>query len=413
MVKRLFITLIILSSAIANGQNNTSSPYSYFGVGLPSFNGSAENRSMEGLSISADSIHYNFQNPAALGKLQLTTYTVGLTQQMTTLKNDTDESEKAKSTSFDYLAIAIPTGKFSFALGIRPRNSVGYRFQESTSSTFARFNGKGGLNNLFLALGYPLYKGLNVGVEGGFHFGKIKSENSFYQDNVQYGTKEMNVASISGFQFRVGLQYEREITEKLRLESSASYTPKASLTSKNERSIATSTINSGLVETIVDQRDITIPNTDFDLPEEWRVGVGISQFHKWMVGVEYQNIGKANYKNTTFTPDNVKFNAINIYRVGGYFIPQYNDNNYLNRITYRAGIRYQDTGLNVNQHDIKEFGMSFGLGLPAGPYMSNFNLGVEYGNRGTTSGGLVKENFVNIFIGLSFNDKWFNKRKFN
>src|SRR5699024_5335171 len=132
-----------------------------------------------------------------------------------------------------------------------------------------------------------------------------------------------------------------------------------------------------------------------------------------MIGLEYENIGTPNYNNTTFNANNVIFKKANIYRLGGFYIPNFNDNNYLNRVTYRAGVRYQESGLNINNQDIKEFGMSFGLGLPAGPYLSHFNIGAEYGQRGTTSAGLVKENFVNIFIGLTFNDKWFNKRKFN
>ena len=37
----------------------------------------------------------------------------------------------------------------------------------------------------------------------------------------------------------------------------------------------------------------------------------------------------------------------------------------------------------------------------------------EYGNRGTENSGLVKESFFNIFIGLSLNDKWFEKRLYD
>ncbi len=413
MIKRLLTAFIILSSAIVSGQENVSSPYSYFGLGLPTFNGSAENRAMEGLSIVADSIRYNFQNPAALGNLQLTSFSVGLTQQFSNLKNGAGESEGAKSTAIDYLALAIPTGKFNFALGIHPRNSVGYRFQESTSSTFARFKGSGGLNNLFLALGYRFSKNFRVGLQGGFHFGKIKTENSFYQEGIQYGTRERSDAGITGFQFRIGAQYQKQIKNKLYLLSGFTYTPEASLTSSNKRFIGTSTITGSGIENIVDERELHLPDTHFNLPSELRAGLGISKFQKWLIGFEYQNIGEANYKNATFIPNNVHFNTIDIYRIGGYYIPDFNDNNYFNRVTFRAGARYQDTGLNINQQDIKEFGISFGVGLPAGSYLSNFNIGVEYGQRGTTNSGLIKEKFVNIFVGLSFNDKWFNKRKFN
>jgi len=60
--------------------------------------------------------------------------------------------------------------------------------------------------------------------------------------------------------------------------------------------------------------------------------------------------------------------------------------------------------------------MSFGVGLPVGtprnPF-SNANIGLEFGKRGTTDANLVKENFVNINISLSLNDRWFQKRKYD
>ena len=78
-------------------------------------------------------------------------------------------------------------------------------------------------------------------------------------------------------------------------------------------------------------------------------------------------------------------------------------------MTYRAGMRYEDTGLVVNGENINEFGISFGVGLPVGRLFSNINVGFEVGSRGTTNAGLVKENFFNTFISLSLNDRWFVK----
>ena len=57
-----------------------------------------------------------------------------------------------------------------------------------------------------------------------------------------------------------------------------------------------------------------------------------------------------------------------------------------------------------------EFGISFGLGIPAGGLFSNVNTTVEFGKRGTTNEDLVEENFVNFQLSLSLNDRWFIKR---
>ncbi len=69
----------------------------------------------------------------------------------------------------------------------------------------------------------------------------------------------------------------------------------------------------------------------------------------------------------------------------------------------------------VSNESIDEFGISFGVGLPVGPLgaVSNANIGVELGQRGTTDQNLVQENFINIRLSLSLNARWFSKRKFN
>jgi len=57
--------------------------------------------------------------------------------------------------------------------------------------------------------------------------------------------------------------------------------------------------------------------------------------------------------------------------------------------------------------------MSLGAGLPITGTFSNVNIGIEFGKKGTTSAGLVQENYLNFSVGFSFNDKWFVKSKFN
>ena len=79
-----------------------------------------------------------------------------------------------------------------------------------------------------------------------------------------------------------------------------------------------------------------------------------------------------------------------------------------------TGIRTKKTGLKINGESINEFGISFGVGLPVGNnFLSNANLGFEFGNRGTTNKNLIKENFINFQLSLSLNDRWFQKRKFD
>ena len=84
----------------------------------------------------------------------------------------------------------------------------------------------------------------------------------------------------------------------------------------------------------------------------------------------------------------------------------------MKKVTYRAGLRYENTGLLINNKAINDMGMTAGFGLPIIGVFSNINIGLEYGKRGTTLSNLVQENYTNISIGLSLNDKWFQKRRY-
>jgi len=412
MTKRFFTLLSLFCAIVSYGQDQISSPYSYFGIGLPTFHGTAENHAMGGISNYTDNYHFNIQNPASLGALRLTTFTVGASQQSSKVDNG-QNTESVKSSGFDYLAVAIPMGKLNFGFGVTPQSSVGYKLENRTETALSRFEGNGGLSKVFLSFGYDLGKNFRIGLEGGYNFGKIKNKSILFQDQVQYGSRETNRSDLGGFSYKFGAQYDLQLNKKTYLNLSTAYSPKSSLTSENERKLATLSINSSGIESIINQKDIDLQDTDFDLPEIFEAGIGIGEKEKWFIGAQYENIGEAAYTNTSFSVNKVKFERANAYRVGGFFVPNPTSLNYLNRIVFRGGARFQETGLRINNETIDEFGISFGLGLPAGPYLSNINLGLEYGERGTTNSNLVKENFVNIFVGISLNDKWFKERKYN
>ena len=111
--------------------------------------------------------------------------------------------------------------------------------------------------------------------------------------------------------------------------------------------------------------------------------------------------------------DSVFENSIR-YSLGGFFIPNYNSfSKYYKRVVYRGGLRYENTGLVLQNKSITDFAGTFGLGLPLGGTFSNINIGLEIGKRGTKYYNLVEENYVNISVGLSLSDKWFVKRKYD
>ena len=82
--------------------------------------------------------------------------------------------------------------------------------------------------------------------------------------------------------------------------------------------------------------------------------------------------------NSPFNSSNDVFVNANSIALGGFIIPNYNSfRKYYNKIVYRAGINYSDLGLKINNQNISEFGINFGVGLPLRGTLSNINLGVE------------------------------------
>jgi hypothetical protein len=214
--------------------------------------------------------------------------------------------------------------------------------------------------------------------------------------------------------YNIGMMYKAKINEKLSFFSSLYYTPKSTLKSENTRNIETVSFNSNFDLEVVDTLEVQTSKTNLKLPQKWSFGAGVGDSKKWLLGAEIslQDIGQlANNYNTI---DNVTYEKYEKYSIGGFYTPNPNPfSSYFKRITYRAGFKYEKTGLIVKSQSINDVGMTFGAGLPITGSLSNVNVGLEFGKKGTTAANLVQENYFVVNVSFSLNDKWFVKRKFN
>lgn len=416
MIKKILISFCLFFSAISWAQEGTSSPYSFYGIGDVKFKGAVENRSMGGVSVFSDSIHVNLQNPASFSHLKFTTFTIGANYNNVKLKTET-QSENATRTTIDYLVVAMPISKkFGAALGLLPFSSVGYKIEnanEDTSQTSSRYFGEGGVNRFFGGLGYKITDNLSIGADINYNFGSISTNSIDFIPIVQYGTRELNSSRVNGVNFNFGMMYNRKITEKMTLFGSMAYSPESSLNIDNERNITTVLVAENF-NFVPQEEGITQTSTSkLKLPSKFVFGVGIGEVRKWMIGTEFTMQQSSNFGNRFNDIDNVDYENSTKFSLGGYYIPNYNSfNKYLERVTYRAGFNYENTGLIINNESINNYGITFGLGLPLGGSFSNINVGFEFGKRGTTNAGLIEENYSNVHISLSLNDRWFVKRKY-
>ena len=425
---------MIVFSTTAIAQQSTSSPYSFYGLGSLKFKGTVENQSMGGISVYSDSIHVNLRNPASYAGSNLSFYnnesrpikfSIGTTFSNTKIETSS-ASDKYGNFSIDYLALALPINKFGFGFGIIPYSSVGYSLQsrnENDDLTF-RYRGDGGINRVFLGFGYQLLKGLKVGVDTHYNFGNITNTSIAFGYNdqgemLQYQSRDDRRSDLGGFSFNFGVILDQKISESLDLTASFTYTPQSEISSKNKNQFSTIAIDANQVEFVqstyeIDLQAINLDNTNLVLPSKISFGAGIGKPRKWFLGFDYTLLEASEFSNRFVEIENSTFEDASSVSIGGFFIPKYDSfSSYWKRIVFRTGVRFENTGLVVNNESIDEFGISFGLGLPVGRLFSNANIGFEWGRRGTTNANLVEENFYNINLSLSLNERWFEKRKFN
>lgn len=437
MIKKLVLVFIAVLAIKSYAQDGTASPYSFYGIGSLKFKGTVENRSMGGMSIYTDSIHLNLRNPAAYGIENLAvygrenrpvTFSVAGSHSRLKLKSDSGE-DKLKSSTFDYLSMGIPLGRLGIGFGLIPYTSVGYKLEtrNSDSSLNERFRGEGGVNRTYLSAGYYINKNFSVGVDVNYNFGNIKNSTIVFDYDpedgtvLQYQSQETNRSDLSGISLNFGLTYKAMISDDLELQSGFTFTPETRLKSRNERSFGSILFNPATnIEFPVDTIDADLAaqgldETEFILPSKFSLGAGIGQPKIWFVGAEYTFQNTKNFKNELYGDTGVDYSNSSTVALGGFIIPEYNSfSSYLSRVVYRAGLRFESSGLNINNTSIDEFGMSFGLGLPVGnDFFSNANIGFEYGKRGTTNNNLIQENFFNFSLSLSLNDRWFQKKRYD
>jgi len=430
MIKNIVVIILLFTSVAFMAQRSSSSPYSFFGIGDEFNMTTVEQSAMGGIGVAFSHYKYlNFTNPAAYSNLRYTTYAFGLLNNDLNIKTN-NTKQNSNSTSLSYLALAFPIGKKAgFSFGVQPISTVGYSLTNTLldsngeGSEITLFEGDGGVNRFYGSFGIKVFKGLSVGVEADFSFGNIENSVTNQRADVALATKYKENTNIRGGSLKFGAQYEHILNEKLIINAGGTVKLGNSLDLTGESltySLSFGGSGSEIVRDTLSQNGEKIINIDgdFKLPIKSIIGVGVGEFDKWYAGLEYENQNAISTSGLSSTTGAFRYGEASRISLGGFYLPNVNSiSNYWERVTYRAGVRYENTGLlvdgsgnNSNFTEIKDFGISFGLGIPL-RRLSTLNMGFEFGKRGTVENNLVEENYFNFRLSLSLTDNWFIKRK--
>ncbi len=467
------VPALYVSQSTSLAQTN-SSPYSRYGIGDMSGKGFAQGFAMGGTNIAMQNdtvamFFINTGNPASYSNLRLTTADLGVNFNRIKLEN-TDTKKTINNASLAYLSLAFPFKKWWVgSIGLIPYSTVGYKVSDhqdiaNVGGVDFLYQGSGGINQFYFGNGIkPLYGLPNLFLKSS-RYSRLKAENKIAKSNrilnrkkslqalslgfnasylfggfsnsrsdiMPYGINSFNARSITTTRvgdvyFDYGAQYSytidsirgRDLREKVKLLFGATFATQSNIAAKIDSLSYTYFKNSAGYEIGKDTvQNIQNAKGKLEFPLSFGFGLGFKKGDRWLVAADYAIQNWSTYK-VFDKPQELK-NSMRA-SLGIQCVPNSKANgkgSYYKRIYYRIGGRYNQTMIELKNTPLIEYAASIGIGLPVGRnfLLQNFsmvNIGVEVGQRGTTTNGLIKEQFFKATLGFTINDRWFIKPKFD
>jgi hypothetical protein len=417
------VALAILAPMFLFAQfnNNTTSPYSRFGIGDLQPYSFGRTYAMGGASIaSRDNRQINLANPASYTAVDSLgfMFEFGFAGKFTNYSNDIT-SMNSNDVNFRYFAMNFRiTDWMATGLGLTPYSDVGYDVKineniDNTGDVLHSYFGVGSLSKAFFGLAIEPVKNISVGANLNYLFGTLNrnSEIYFLSSTDFYNIQKYERIRLRDFGLSLGvqaslpLQNDRKIVIGATIENKPKYTAFFSdLTQKNISSENTSdldTLNFQSKEKSVIQFPLTF-------------GAGISYIKTNSLEINADFYHQSWSKATFFDAKYPNLTDLNKFAVGAEWIPdRFSIRSYLNRIAYRAGLKLEKSYLKFDNQQINDFGISFGVGLPVYRSNSTINVAAEVGRRGTKANNLVIENYAILNLSVNLYDLWFIKRKYD
>ncbi|NJO00572.1 MAG: hypothetical protein HC880_01810 [Bacteroidia bacterium] len=432
--------MLLLGSTWLTAQDLGNSPYSRIGLGdllTPAF---VHQEGMGGTGVSYSLPFYiNNINPALLTLNRRTVLDVGLIGQIK-ISSDRTSTQRDIGGSLGHLALAFPVSKrISTSLGIAPYSSVSFENQvtqnvvNSDFTSNVTFRGSGGLSYLFVATGVELLGGrslrpdtlntrLSLGLKVNYFFGSTIDEtisqlNSSTQD-LSYNVNFYQRDRYNGFIFEPGISFTQRLGKKYKFHLGGAYLVGQNLkaerfTSINRSFSDPSPDNSDNVDTLASDIERKV-----QMPSRLTLGLSLeklderSTFAKWVVSAE---VSLQDWSELVLFDQNQNLDRRLVASVGAQFIPDFTAirPGFWRRTIYRVGARYIQTPISLNGEQVDDLSVSLGFSVPFGRSSTSLNLSLVGGQRGTISDALIQERYLQVFFGITINDNWFVKPKYD
>ncbi len=396
------------------------SPFSSYGLGEQYGTALAQSQGMGGVGFSNPQfLSVNNQNPAMLVYNRFTTFQAGVIGESRTQQSDSI-TEKSGSGNLNYLVLAVPViaGWWSMSFGLMPYTRLNYllNYREPIPGTneFASIveEGSGGINQFYWSNGVSLNKNISVGIKSAYLFSATESNygNLLIDSKVPLSAKINDRTFISDFVFQPAIHIHLDSLgpKNHRLNFGIVYDLKANLDAKFNRRIERWNV-AGLLDstTVISNQPGTIT-----MPANLMLGISYSPYpYKWMAALDGSFADYSQYRDLE---GKNRFES-NSWRIAGgfeYTPDRTSLSNYLKRMTYRTGVSMENYPFLVNGNTVRDFGITFGVSLPVNR-ISSLDLAMKWGKKGDKALNAIEENYFKIYFGITFNDQWFIKRRFD
>lgn len=416
----LFIGCFMADSAVFSQTN--SSPYSMFGIGDMVNKNFDRSSGMGNAGISLTSNRYMYdQNPASIAYLGNNMLTMEVSGNLNAISYKSNIlSQTTTSSQFQVERFAMGTKIMPFwgmSFGLKQFSSSNYYFSQpqyiegSLTNAFetTTHTGSGGINQVFLSNGVRIGKNFALGVNVSYLFGHMKDEKAILASSdipTQYNSTLNNY--YTNFYFQGGLQYHANIASKWQIGLGAVGSLKTSLSGNTYYALSE---GDGSVSLPVDViTDSIIGTTKFNLPVMYGGGLSLTYDDKLTFAADYKQQRWSSVKNSSNAMDYSFKNANQI--SGGLEYTKRKNEVFHNQIVpfdkyfFQIGGYYNNEYLVLRGQQIKDAGITLGVGINSFSSGLGTMFNVQLGTRGTTANNLIRENYFQVGVTISYTGSW-------
>jgi len=407
---------LLITGEVSLAQQTTSSPYSRFGMGDLNSQFSSVFNSLGGGGYAInDSKIINPFSPASYSSYQSNSFlfSTGINNETIDIQSLTD-NQTVNNLSLSHILFGFPlTKKIGSSFGIIPFSSIGYSMQNRDDIFGADmlYDGDGGISKVYFGSSLELHQNLSVGANASYLFGGLnRRKRLVFDDETIFNSRSNSLINIKGIYYEFGAVFSKKIDDNNSQISISINTSNNTNVDAKRTNLVETFEYSGTNEIVKDTFVNSVEKGSMILPKYTNLGLAYS-LDKWLFVFDYSTQNWSDYE--LFEESD---SLINSQRISGglQYTPDISSvNQFYKRCHYRVGLALNTTPLQINNTQLEDKSISFGIGIPIKKNKSTYDISLILGQRGTTSNNLLKENYVKIGLSMSFEGIWFVKQKYN